>query len=225
MLRLRNILLILLVLFLIGEFYIYFYIYPAPVFPWMYFAKLGSILFGQEVQKLIKINLATYSLTTFENEQLVKEYEIVGMGHPKISPTPQGSFKILQKHEKTFSSLSRVWMPWSLGFYRGYYIHGVPYYPSGAPITTRYSLGCIRLTTPGAQELYQWAPLGTEVEIYSELQLIRKNGDYKVYRIENGIKRWIKTAAVFERLGYNWQQISQLDAWEFDSYITANPIE
>lgn len=280
MFRFRNILLILLALFLVSQFYIYFNIYPADSSPGGYVVKLAQILstfLGQTPQKVVRINLATHTLNTFANGRFVKRYEIAGMGHPRISPTPQGSFSILQKREKIFSGLSRVWMPWSLRFHGAYYIHGIPYYPSGALIQTPYSLGCIRLPTNQAQEFFQWADLGTKVEIYnahvakstdkptvyqlfkdgsrkqidspqalfslgyqwkdvaiiseeelnaySGAYLIRKEWDHRVYLIENRIKRWIKTAAAFERLGYSWQQISLITDQEFNAYPIGENIE
>ena len=186
-----------------------------------------SAFLGEESPKLIKINLATLTLSAFENDQLIKKYELAGTGNPKNSPTPQGDFRIFQKKEKVLSSLSHVWMPWSLRFYKGYYIHGVPYFPSGQLVKSRYSLGCIRLLTTDAQDLYQWASLGTKVEIYSEVKLIKKEGDgnYKVYRVDDNVKQWIKTPAAFERLGYSWQQIDQVNAQEFDAYQLGAEIE
>lgn len=282
MLRSRKVIIfsVFLVLFFLFQICIYFGIYPA-TFSWPdYLAGLGQGLFvflSPESQKLIRINLYSYTLTTFENDRLVRKYEIAAIGHPKISPTPIGSFKIFQKQEKPFSNLSKVWMPWSMRFYKKYYIHEIPYYPSGERVKTDYSLGCLRIPLEQAEELYQWAELGTRVEIYeaklvkaatessiyqllkngfkkhiinpevfasygyqwkdvvvipdeeiraySDIDLIKGEGDYKVYKIEDGIKRWIKTEEAFERLGYDWSKIILMNATELSVYQIGEPIK
>jgi len=282
MLKYRKVIIfsVLLVLFFLFQVYIYLGIYPA-TFSWPdYLAGLGQGLFvflSPESQKLIRINLHSYTLTTFENNRLVKKYEIAATGHPRVSPTPKGSFEILQKHKNAFSNLSKVWMPWSMRFYKGYYIHEIPYYPSGERIRTNYSLGCLRVPVEQAEELYQWAELGTRVEIYeaelvktatepsiyqllnngfkkhiinpevfasygyqwkdvvvipdeelraySDIDLIRGEGDYKVYKLENGIKRWIETGEAFERLGHDWFKIILMSAAELSVYQTGEPIK
>jgi len=55
--------------------------------------------------------------------------------------------------------------------------------------------------------------------------LIRQEGKPEVYKLENGTKRWIKTAEVFNRLGYKWNDIALVNAIEFDSYPLGEPVE
>jgi trimeric autotransporter adhesin len=44
--------------------------------------------------------------------------------------------------------------------------------------------------------------------------LIRYEGDTRVYVLENGMKRWIKTASDFAKLGYNWNNVAVISATE-----------
>lgn len=53
---------------------------------------------------------------------------------------------------------------------------------------------------------------------YSSVHLIKKEGDHKVYTIENGKKTWIQTAEEFVRAGYNWNEVVEINATEFDFY-------
>jgi hypothetical protein len=54
---------------------------------------------------------------------------------------------------------------------------------------------------------------------YPDSVLIKlENGDGKVYKLENGMKRWIRTAEAFNRLGLDWNQIAPVNQVEFDHY-------
>lgn len=64
-----------------------------------------------------------------------------------------------------------------------------------------------------------------ELSAIADNQLIRQGGDSKVYKLENGQKRWIKTAEAFNRLGLNWTQIAPVNSVEINSYPNGSPIE
>src|SRR3989344_3348659 len=81
--------------------------------------------------------------------------------------TPNGVYKIRSREENHFSSIGEVWMPWSMHFYGNYFIHGWPYYPSGAPVADTYSGGCIRLSTSDAKELFGEVKNGMPVLAYA----------------------------------------------------------
>lgn len=69
---------------------------------------------------------------------------------------------------------------------------------------------------------YHWGDIQVvapkTVDGYKTTNLVRNAGDYKVYIIENGKKRWIQTAEEFERAGYNWNEVMEINAAEFDFY-------
>ncbi len=116
--------------------------------------------------KYIDIDLSKMILTNFENDQPKSNYEIAAIGSPWSRPTPKGSFRVLNKEENHFSGLARVWMPWSIRFYGGYYIHEVPYFPSGQRLTSDYSGGCIRLPIGAAEQVYNWAEINMPLIIH-----------------------------------------------------------
>ena len=113
--------------------------------------------------KFIDINLETMKLTMWENGLIVEELPVAGKGNPAISPTRKGLFTIQLKKEKYFSSLYRVWMPWSMQYSGPYFVHGWPYWPNGQLLTSLYSGGCIRLNTDDAKKVYDFAEIGTYV--------------------------------------------------------------
>jgi len=57
-----------------------------------------------------------------------------------------------------------------------------------------------------------------EIAVYPINNLIKLNGDSKVYKIENGVKRWIKTASAFNRLKFDWSKIAPINQTEFNAY-------
>ncbi|PIQ92570.1 MAG: hypothetical protein COV69_02330 [Parcubacteria group bacterium CG11_big_fil_rev_8_21_14_0_20_39_14] len=63
-----------------------------------------------------------------------------------------------------------------------------------------------------------------ELKIYQENELIYLVGAHKVYKLENGKKRWIKTAEVFEKMGYDWSKIAPINLTEFGVYPEGPPI-
>jgi hypothetical protein len=63
------------------------------------------------------------------------------------------------------------------------------------------------------------------VNSYKNSDLIRKEGGAKVYKLENGTKRWIKTINAFNRLRYNWSNIAPVNETELNTYSEGEPIE
>lgn len=57
-----------------------------------------------------------------------------------------------------------------------------------------------------------------ELDGYSDIKLIRKIGDYKVYYLENGVKRHITSPSVFALNGFNWNNIVGVNEIEFNHY-------
>ena len=48
--------------------------------------------------------------------------------------------------------------------------------------------------------------------------LLRATGSHKVYKIENGKKRWIKTAGEFNAAGHRWEDVENVDSETLDGY-------
>lgn len=65
----------------------------------------------------------------------------------------------------------------------------------------------------------------TELNAYPANVLIKLESRPKVYLLENGLKRWIKTTAVFNQRGYRWQDIAPVNQTELNSYPEGAAIE
>lgn len=64
-----------------------------------------------------------------------------------------------------------------------------------------------------------------ELSAISDNVLLREEGKPGVYKLENGTKRWVKTAEVFNRLGYRWDEIAPVNSTELNDYSSGMPIE
>ncbi|MFH1461013.1 MAG: hypothetical protein ABIF84_01145, partial [Patescibacteria group bacterium] len=76
---------------------------------------------------------------------------------------------------------------------------------------------------------YDWSEIvevsNDIIDSYKDNTLIMMEGDYKVYRLLNGIRRWIKTDEAFRRLNYDKSKIEQVTKLELFSYKEEAPIE
>jgi len=202
------------------EFYI-FYLSAQEITFGSYFSSILQALVGQSSNKLIRINLATKSIILFENGELLKSSKIVAAGHPRATPTPTGNFKILLKDADHISGLSGLVMPWSLRFYDGYFLHGLPYTRSGKIIDTPYSNGCIRLPAGLDQEVFNWADIGTQVQVYNS-RLVKTADDPTVYYLsDDGTKDGIPSPEVFESRGFKWKDIATIPLAELINFSLA----
>ncbi len=57
-----------------------------------------------------------------------------------------------------------------------------------------------------------------QLDSYPDNILVKLATSTKVYKLENGKKRWIETAAAFDRNGFRWDQIAPINQVEFDYY-------
>lgn len=129
----------------------------------------GSVSLPENVStgKFIDLNLSTMIATLFEDGKPVASYPIAGKGNPWTTPTREGNFRVLSKHDLHFSSIYKVWMPYSIRYSGGFYLHGWPYWPNGRRLTSVYSGGCMRFYDEDIKKIYDWADVGTPVSVHS----------------------------------------------------------
>jgi len=126
--------------------------------------------------KRIEVNLAAQHVYGFDGNTKLFDF-VVSTG--KWAPTPKGTFTIERKiraqkmsggsrERNTYYYLPNV--PWVMFFgnsqipwYRGFSFHGTYWHNNfGQPM----SHGCVNMKTPEAEQLFNWAPIGTPVIIY-----------------------------------------------------------
>lgn len=123
--------------------------------------------------KFIGANLRTMEVTLYQDSAVVGRYPIKSKGRAGTPwETPSGFYTIRTKEEVHFSTIGKVYMPYSMQFYGNYFIHGWTYYADGTPTSATFSGGCIKLATEDAKAVYEFADIGTRVfvEDFAEVQ-------------------------------------------------------
>lgn len=125
-------------------------------------------------EKLITVDIGSQKLTAWENGKVVLETKVsTGM---KLTPTVKGSFKIYNKiplHDmRGPSPYKDIYpsgkylvknVPNSMYFYKAYAIHGAYWHNNFGRVASH---GCVNVPLAAAQQLFDWASVGTRVEIW-----------------------------------------------------------
>jgi lipoprotein-anchoring transpeptidase ErfK/SrfK len=121
--------------------------------------------------KYILVDISEQHMYAYEGNVLV--YSFVASTGMQNS-TRVGTFSVLNKIPNAYGETWNIWMPNWLGIYWSGHlqngIHALPILPGGGTLWGGYlgtpiSYGCVVLGTFDAQALYNWADIGTPVEI------------------------------------------------------------
>lgn len=133
---------------------------------------LPARIFAAEIlttDKLITVDTGKQRLFAWEGGRILNEFKVsTGM---RYTPTVKGSFKVYIKNEK--QNMKGSYPPYepyflkdvpSVMFFKGSYaIHGTYWHNK---FGSRASHGCVNLSVADAKWLYDWAPMGTRVEVF-----------------------------------------------------------
>lgn len=115
-------------------------------------------------EKWIDVNLSTQRLVAYEGDTAVY-WVTVSTGLPG-TPTVTGQYRTYVKYPSQLMTGPGYYLPdvpYVMYFYSGYSIHGTYWHNNfGQPM----SHGCVNAPTPDAQWLYEWAPVGTLVNVH-----------------------------------------------------------
>jgi len=133
---------------------------------------------GTYAQRYIEIDISQQRMYIWENGSVVATHSVsTGLYYP----TPPGKYAILNKAPNAYSDIYHVWMPYWMAFYldpkvNAYLgIHELPYWVDGSGTQIRrpsnfigspHTGGCVSLDVGEAQEVYNWAQVGTAVLVY-----------------------------------------------------------
>lgn len=137
-------------------------------------ANLDEVMLQLFPPKRIEIDISKQRLYAWEGDNMIHNF-VVSTGLPGRD-TATGHFEVLDKIPMAYSSIWRLKMPNWLGIYyvgnieNG--IHALPIRPDGSVMWAgllgqRASYGCIILNNKAARTLYQWAEIGTKVDIHN----------------------------------------------------------
>jgi len=121
--------------------------------------------------KYILVDISEQHMYVYEGEVLVYSF-VASTGMNNATRT--GNFSVLDKIPSAYGATWDIWMPNWLGIYwagsmeNG--IHALPILPDGGTLWAGYlgvpiSYGCVVLGSYEAQVLYNWADIGTPVDI------------------------------------------------------------
>jgi len=121
--------------------------------------------------KYILVDISDQYMYVYEGDALIYSFVASTGMH---NATRVGTFSVLDKIPNAYGSTWNIWMPNWLGIYyaggleNG--IHALPILPNGATLWegflgTPISYGCVVLGTYESTLLYNWADIGTTVEI------------------------------------------------------------
>ena len=121
--------------------------------------------------KYILVDISEQHMYVYESDALIYNFVIsTGIGNS----TRVGTFQVQTKLPNAYASTWSLWMPNWLGIYYSHGlengIHALPILPNGATLWAGFlgspvSYGCVVLGTYESRLLYDWADMGTPVEI------------------------------------------------------------
>ncbi len=111
----------------------------------------------------IEVQLGRQVALLIENGRVERVVHISSGAYGK---TPQGSFHVFRKERYSWSVPFKVWLPWA-----SYFTGGVAFHEFGSVPTYAASHGCIRVNHYDAQILFDFAQVGTGVDVFSESDL------------------------------------------------------
>jgi lipoprotein-anchoring transpeptidase ErfK/SrfK len=135
---------------------------------------LDKVMYRLFPPKRIEIDISKQRLYAWEGDTLIHEYRVsTGLRGRDTAP---GNYQVLDKIPMAYSSIWRLKMPHWLGIYyvggieNG--IHALPIRPDGTVmwgglLGQRASYGCVILSNKAAKTIYNWAEIGTVVDIHN----------------------------------------------------------
>lgn len=119
--------------------------------------------------KKIVIHLSSQTMDMVEHGVVLSTFKI--SSGKRGMQTPTGTFKVLNKNKRAYSKTYGLYMPYWMAFTtRGHGIHELPEWPNGYKegenhLGTPVSHGCVRLGVGSAQTMFEWAEVGTPIEV------------------------------------------------------------
>lgn len=132
-----------------------------PSFSWTYSEDPRELA---DEGRWIDVDLSEQTVTAYDGVEPIRNF-IVSTGTAQ-HPTVQGQFRVWTKLASTPMAGPGYYLPgvpWTMYFYRGYALHGTYWHSNfGTPM----SHGCVNLTIPEAEWLYNFASVGTLVNVH-----------------------------------------------------------
>ncbi len=120
-------------------------------------------------QSFIDVDLKNMRLALYKDGQEYQNFIIQSKGREgSWWQTAPGAYFAGDKIVNHFSSVSGVWMPYAVQFYGNFFIHGWPFDRAGRQLPPGPSAGCVRLRTPDAMVVFEFAERGMPVLVFDK---------------------------------------------------------
>ncbi len=123
----------------------------------------GSATPIPSTDKRVLVILSSQEAFAYEGDTLIKQF-VVSTGTDQY-PTVTGTFFVYAKFSQTKMTgpgYDTPDVPWTMYFFEGYALHGAYWHNN---FGTPQSHGCVNFKVDEAEWLFNWAPLGTTVEV------------------------------------------------------------
>lgn len=117
----------------------------------------------------LSVDLSKMIIDLYRDGEIHLSLPIQSKGRPgSWWETPAGLYKVELKKTNHFSSIGKVYQPWSIQFQGNFFIHGWPYYENGTETSSQFTGGCIKLLTKDAEILYKQISLGLPILVFND---------------------------------------------------------
>lgn len=117
--------------------------------------------------KSILIDLTNMNLFLLENGKIFKTIKVLHKGPSTLwFQSPTNYFNVGVKYKLLKSGIVNVYMPYSVQIHQDFFVHGIPYYPNGERVNSRFSGGCLRVADEDAKTIYDFSKKGDKIIVY-----------------------------------------------------------
>lgn len=147
------------------------------------FSKIRDDLVSAKTD-FLEVNLARMEVYFYQAGVLKDEFPISAKGDPQgWGGSAAGLYRVISGNEISYSIAAEVYMPYALRYYGKYYIHGEPYFPSGAKRYSDATGGCIQLTDKDAKAIFNLTEIDMPVLVVDKENdnyhyLLKKNSQF-----------------------------------------------
>ncbi|MCD6568849.1 peptidoglycan DD-metalloendopeptidase family protein [bacterium] len=148
----------------------------------------------------LEINLTKRKVALYDDGKLVAVLPLSYQSPENVwFESPTGLYKIRTKEKLHWSTIGKVWMPYSMQYYEDFFLHGIPYYPDGRKLTSTVSGGCLRFADEVAQKLYEFVKIGDPVLVYATLDNLTPKEDI-IFPLD------LESSYIFQRFYNPWRR-------------------
>ena len=143
-------------------------------------------------EKSILIDLTNMNLFLLKNGEIYKTIKVLHKGPSNLwFQSPTNYFNVGVKYTLLKSGIVNVYMPYSVQIHQDFFVHGIPYFPDGTRVTSKFSGGCLRLADSDAKIVYDFADRNNKIIVF-ETAIDNQNLKEGFYNPIDSNRYWIR---------------------------------